>query len=139
MTALVGAAILGTLQENPELYWRILAGGISILATVVAALQTYLSYSEQAEKHKEAGSSYAQLRRKFELLAIEMSQKGGNYNEQAISELKQIMAEQTEFSKKFPGIPDKIYDTAKQQTEQAALPSDLDFRQPHSPTPTIPP
>src|SRR5262245_65525716 len=55
MTALVGTAIFGTLQQNPELHWRILAGGISISATVLAALQTYLNFAEQAEKHKEAG------------------------------------------------------------------------------------
>jgi hypothetical protein len=128
MTALVGTAIFGTLQQNPELYWRILAGGISILATVLAALQTYLNFSEQAEKHKEAGNSYAELRRKFDLLEIEMSQKGSSHNDQAISELKQIVTEQDEISKKCPSIPDKIYDAARQQAEGAALPSDVNFR-----------
>jgi hypothetical protein len=88
MTALVGTAIFGTLQQNPELYWRILAGGISILATVFAALQTYLNFSEQAEKHKEAGNSYAELRRKFDLLEIEMSQRGSSHNDQAIFRTK---------------------------------------------------
>ncbi len=113
MTALVGTAIFGTLQQTPELHWRILAGVISIFATVLAALQTYLNFSEQAEKHKEAGGSYAELRRKFNLLMIEMRLKGSDYDDQAISELKRIVAELNEVSKKCPSIPDKIYDTAR--------------------------
>jgi hypothetical protein len=128
MTALVGTAIFGTLQENPEPHWRILVGGISILATVLAALQTYLNLAEQAEKHREAGGNYAELRRKFNLLAIEMSQRGGDFDEQAITILKEIVATLNEISKNSPAITDKIYDIAQRQAEEAALPSDLDFR-----------
>jgi hypothetical protein len=128
MTALVGTAIFGTLQENPALHWRILAGGISILATVLAALQTYLNFAEQAEKHREAGGNYAEVRRKFNLLAIEMSQKGTDFNDEAITILKEIVATLDEISKKSPAITDAIYDVARRQAEEAALPSDLDFR-----------
>jgi hypothetical protein len=128
MTALVGTAIFGTLQENPDLHWRILAGAISISATVLAALQTYLNFSEQAEKHKEAGNGYAEIRRQFDLLAIEMAQKNSDYNTQAMTEFKRIVSELDKLSKKSPSVPDKIYDTARVQAEAAASPSDLKFR-----------
>jgi hypothetical protein len=128
LTALVGTAIFGTLHENPAPHWRILAGGVSVLATVLAALQTYLNFAEQAEKHREAGGNYAELRRRFNLLAVEMSQKGGDFNDQAIATLKEIVAVLNEVSKKSPAITDAIYDVAHRQAEEAALPSDLDFR-----------
>jgi hypothetical protein len=128
LTALVGTAIFSTLQQEPGLHWRILAGGISILAAVLSALQTYLNYSEQAAKHKEAGGGYAEIRRRFDLLAIEMSQKGSNYDEEAIKELKRIVGALDELSKKSPSVSDKIYDTARQQAEAAATPSDLRFK-----------
>jgi hypothetical protein len=128
ITAVVGTAIFGTIQQDPDLHWRILAGTISIAATVLAALQTYLNFAERAEKHQEAGSGYAKIRRQFDLLAIEMSQKGGEYNAQAMTELKRIVSDLNELSEKSPSIADKIYDAARVQAEAAASPSDLEFR-----------
>jgi hypothetical protein len=127
LTALVGTAIFGTLQQDPGLHWRILAGGISILAAVLSALQTYLNYSEQAAKH-EAEGAYAEMRRRFDVLAIEMSQKGSNYDEEAIQEFKRIVGDLSELNKKSPSVSEKIYDTARQQAEAAATPSDLRFK-----------
>ena len=49
----------------------------------------------------------------------EKAQKGSGYKDQEIVELKQIVAELDEVSKKCPSIPDKIYDTARVQQEHA--------------------
>ena len=56
ITALVGTSIFGSLQDEPSAPVKIAAGILSISATVLAALQTYLGFSEKSAKHKAAGA-----------------------------------------------------------------------------------
>jgi len=42
LSAIVGTTIFFTLQESPDLYIRVVAGLLSIVAAVLAALQTFM-------------------------------------------------------------------------------------------------
>lgn len=112
ITALVGTAIFGTLQENPNIYIRIVAGIFSISATILAALQTYLGFSEKAQKHKEAGAKYATVWRAFDILATELHNKGDVFADSAISQLKLIVVKLDELGEKSPSVPDGAYQIA---------------------------
>jgi hypothetical protein len=69
LSAIVGTAIFASLSENNPAAWiKILAGCISVLAAVLASLQTFLKYSELADAHREAGAKYGAIRRTLELL-----------------------------------------------------------------------
>ena len=46
---------------------------LSLLAAVLAALQTFFKFTEVAEKHKAAGSSYATLRREIEIFLLRIN------------------------------------------------------------------
>ena len=110
ITALVGTSIFATLQENPSVYIKIAAGILSLSATILAALQTYLAFSERSAKHKEAGAKYAAIWRRLDLLHLELKNSGEAFQQSAIEELKKIVAVLDEAGKESLSVPDWIYD-----------------------------
>jgi hypothetical protein len=112
ITALVGTSIFGTLQDNPSVQIKIAAGALSISATVLAALQTYLGFSEKSAKHKAAGTKYAIIRRHLDLLDLELRSKGDAFASEALEGLKSISTMLDDAAKESPTIPDRVYRTA---------------------------
>jgi hypothetical protein len=68
LTTLVGTAVFATLQKQPEPWLQITVGLASVLAAVLASLQTFLGYAERAEKHRVAGAKYGALGRELEAM-----------------------------------------------------------------------
>lgn len=58
LSALVGTTVFATLQKQPELWLQIIVGLASLAAALLTSLQTFLGYSERAEKHRLAGAKY---------------------------------------------------------------------------------
>jgi hypothetical protein len=71
LTAVVGTAIFATLGTSPSSKWIIGVGLLSLLATILAALQTFLGYSQRAERSRTAAVAYGQLKRDLDLLAMQ--------------------------------------------------------------------
>jgi hypothetical protein len=70
-TTVVGTSVFATLQENVGTSWRILVGIVSVLAAVLASLQTFLRFQERAEKHRAAAELWAAIRREIDqMLAL---------------------------------------------------------------------
>jgi hypothetical protein len=112
ITAVVGTSIFGTLQDNPSVHIKIAAGVLSISATILAALQTYLGFSEKSAKHKEAGARYAAIWRCLDLLDLELRSLGDEFAPKAIEELRKIVSMLDEAGKESPSVPDRAYDVA---------------------------
>ena len=56
---------------------RLLIGTISILAAVLAAIQTFLRFAERSERHAQAADWYASIRREIEeVLALPADKRG---------------------------------------------------------------
>ncbi len=71
VSALVGTAVFGSLAtEKQNIVITIVVGLFSVAAAVLASLQTFLKYSELAERHKLAGARFADLKHKIELIAV---------------------------------------------------------------------
>jgi hypothetical protein len=68
LSTLVGTSVFATLQQKPELWLQITVGLLSVVAALLASLQTFLNYSERAEKHRVAGAKYGALGRELEQL-----------------------------------------------------------------------
>lgn len=68
LSAIVGTTVFATLQEKPELWIQIIVGLASVTAALLTSLQTFLGYSEKAEKHRIAGAKYGALGRELEYL-----------------------------------------------------------------------
>jgi len=116
ITAIVGSSIFATINSNPGIGWKITAGLISLLAAVLAALQTSFKYSELADHHKSAGASYAAMRRQLELFMLRYSGKNTEH-QAALSALDKLVKDLDELAKKTPSIPDELYYSAVKQLQ----------------------
>lgn len=68
LTTFVGTSVFATLQHHVDVALRIAVGLISVLAAVLASLQTFLRFGERAEKHRTAAEAWAALRRDMEAM-----------------------------------------------------------------------
>jgi hypothetical protein len=68
LSTLVGTSVFAMLQKQPEFWVQIAVGVASVAAAVLASLQTFLGYSERAEKHRIAGAKYGAIGRELEQL-----------------------------------------------------------------------
>ncbi|RIX45041.1 MAG: SLATT domain-containing protein [Rhodocyclales bacterium GT-UBC] len=68
LSTAVGTAVFASLETNATGNERIAVGLVSILAAVLASLQTFLRFSERADQHRLSGSGYGAIRRAMEFL-----------------------------------------------------------------------
>ncbi len=66
LSALVGTSVFATLQKETDVRIKIAVDIASVTAAILMALQTFIGYSERAEKHRVIGVRYGALRRKIE-------------------------------------------------------------------------
>jgi hypothetical protein len=66
LTTFVGTSVFATLQHHVTTGLKVLIGMVSVLAAVLASLQTFLRFGERAEKHRTAAEAWADLRRDME-------------------------------------------------------------------------
>lgn len=81
ISGIVGTTVFATLQKQVGLRVQLLVGGISVLAAVLAALQTFLRYPEKAEKHRSVAASYAGLRKQIEAIGYLPADSRGTIKE----------------------------------------------------------
>ena len=71
LSTLVGTTVFAAASNHaPTTTSKVLVGSVSILAAVLAGVQTLLSYSQLAEKHRIAAFRYANLRRDIALTIV---------------------------------------------------------------------
>jgi hypothetical protein len=68
LATLVGTSVFATLSAQPDPWLQITLGLASVTAALLTSLQTFLGYSERAEKHRLAGAKYGALGRELEEL-----------------------------------------------------------------------
>jgi hypothetical protein len=116
ITAVVGtSAIFGTLLESPDPFWRLVAGLLSLLGTVVASLQTWLGFAENADKHKAAGEAYRAISRSFAMFLLKHANSGSEQRQVAFAELEALVRRMNDLPNKFPSLPDRFYNNAKKE------------------------
>jgi hypothetical protein len=70
LSLFVGTSVFASLQSKPNIYLQITVGFCSVLAAVLAGLQTFLGYGDRAEKHRMAGAKYGAICRELEALIV---------------------------------------------------------------------
>jgi hypothetical protein len=71
LTTLVGTSVFATLQKDVRTDLRIAVGLVSVIAAVLASLQTFLRFQERGERHRAAAEHWAQIRRETkQMLAL---------------------------------------------------------------------
>ena len=102
ISAIVGTAIFSTLTKDPNIYWKIGTGIVSVMVSVLAALQTFFNFSQKSENHKKAGSLYSQHRRKIDMFGIRYRSLDDIDKKKAIQELEEISNQLSQLSSETP-------------------------------------
>jgi hypothetical protein len=105
LSTLVGTSVFATIQKRPEVWLQIAVGLGSVAAALMASLQTFLGYSERAEKHRVAGAKYGSLGRELEQLRA----SGTPLSDQNMSEVRKRL---DDLAVESPNNPLSIYNKA---------------------------
>ncbi len=73
LSLFVGTSVFAALRSKPSPYWQIFVGFCSVLAAVLAGLQTFFGDAERSERHRMAGAKYGALGRELEILITSAS------------------------------------------------------------------
>lgn len=101
LSTIVGASVFSSLSQNPKTQIIILVGLASLAAAVLSSLQTFLSFSEKAEKHRLFGTKYGMAGREMERIKSSRTPI-------CEEELDMIQRQLDEMAKDAPRIPEDL-------------------------------
>ncbi len=119
LSAIVGTSIFGTLQSNVDIGWRIVTGLISVVATVLSSLQTFLNYANRSERHAAAAARYSAIRRALEIASIKYGSNIGGAAASGIEDLERVTKQLDAATEASPPIPDACWRTAEKEYGRA--------------------
>lgn len=71
LTTAVGTSVFATLEHQVNTALRVFVGVTSVIAAILASLQTFLRFGERSEKHRAAAESWTGLEREInEMVAL---------------------------------------------------------------------
>jgi hypothetical protein len=107
LTAAVGTALFTSIANTDaaSVWAKVAAGAVSALAGVLAAIQTFLKFSERAEKHAVAADWLAAVRRELETVAATPEKARGNPSDV----LEGLRKEINKISQTAPGIGEALW------------------------------
>lgn len=109
ITSVAGSTIFATSGDPSTKPLQYAAGAITLLATVLASLQTFLAFGDRAEKHKNSAARYGELRTETQvLLSCELDQLP-DLN-MRIESIRQRWAR---VDREAPTLPQRIYAAAE--------------------------
>jgi hypothetical protein len=80
-------AIFATLKQDPALGWKVATGAVSLVAVVFAGLQTFLNFSERAQKHVVSATGYSKVRRRLEHFLLLYEHASDSRRDSALADL----------------------------------------------------
>lgn len=111
LSTLIGTSVFATLQKQVNFPVRVLVGVLSLVAAVLASLQTFLRYAERAEKHRHAAGLYSSLRREMEkLLALSWEERGP-----AADHMDRLRTAMDRYGNEAPEIGERVWESVRQQ------------------------
>lgn len=105
LSMLVGTTIYATLQKQVDIRVQVMVGAISVLAAILAGVQTFLRFGERAEKHRSTAASYGEVRRSIEVtttLPFQLRPPVGEYLSQTEKKLNDL-------ARAAPNVSDQIF------------------------------
>ena len=103
VSSLVGTAVFSNWADDPRFKW--LVGGVSILAAILASLQTFLKFGESATLHGAAADWFAAIRRDIEeVLALPLALRGSP--KQCLDSIRHEM---NKAGQKSPELSEKLW------------------------------
>jgi hypothetical protein len=104
LSAVVATAVFASLSESVNFWIKVATGFIAIVSAILTALQTFLAYSDRAEKHLAAAIRFAKVRRDLDVLVLQSSAPAVFTRDQALEALKTIGEELSLAEKDTPPL-----------------------------------
>lgn len=101
LATIVGTSIFVTLQAQPDFWWQVIVGVMSIAAAVLTALQSFLGYNDKSERHRTAGAKYNAIGRELELWL--------SLPEENLENLESIRQQIDSLAQDSPHIPEAVH------------------------------
>ncbi len=113
LSTIVGTSVFASLRETAQMdpTLQITVGLFSVTAAVLSGLQTFLGYSERAEKHRLGGARFAGLKTRIELIASSPPKTEDDLNQA----LAAFQLSWSELSEETPGVPPRIWHRVEQR------------------------
>jgi len=92
-----GSEVLGYMPKT-------VGGVVSLCIAVLAGLQTFLKYSQRAERHRTAGARYGAIRRDLEEIECRLD----NLGEHAFDAVHEVKTRMDSLAAECPEIPHRI-------------------------------
>jgi len=109
LSTIVGTSVFASLNNDTIPQWaKITVGVISVAAAVLTALQTFLGFSERAEKHRVTAVRYGAVGRQIEQF-LETGSSGEESTERLIDQIRESLNRLAEESPVLP--PDIVRKT----------------------------
>ena len=105
-TTAIGTSVFATLSEkDPPGLVRVTVGAVSVLAAILAAIQTFFNFASRADQHVLAADWYASIRRKIE----EELRIPRRHRDNAKKFMDGIRKEMNTVGSQFPEIGDRLW------------------------------
>jgi hypothetical protein len=116
LSILIGTSAFSSLESSGAQWVLVAIAVLSVVTAILAGLQTFLNFAEQAARHRQAACSYGQLRRRAEQLRVLTPSKG---LEDALAKLGRSW---DRVEKGAPVIPQRFHDAAFSQVKSGLAP-----------------
>lgn len=120
LSAFAATATFAKLVESTSIYIVLGTGALSILATVLSSLQTFLNLSDLSTKHHRAAVAYEAVLRKIDLFELKYDNRPDS--PEAQTALEQIAEKLNQTVAAAPTIPYALYKKTEQPETAAVRP-----------------
>lgn len=110
LSGLVGTSIFATITINPALWAKVVAGLVSLVASLLSSMQTFFGYADRSREHRIAGAAYAKLRREFDGFLLRLPTDTNR--ERSLEYLAQLRSRLSELGDSSPLLPPGVYEAA---------------------------
>ena len=114
LSTFVGTSVFAALGRSVDPRLQINVGLVSVAAAMLSSIQTFLRFSERAEKHRSVAARYGALRREIE----EILAQGGEMPGGSLSALRGKIDELAESA---PNIPTRIWTKTQRTMGESSL------------------
>ena len=116
LSAIVGTSLFATLSKDVNVGIRITAGVISVIAAVLASVQTFLRFGARSEQHRVAAERWSAIRREIEKALALPPELAGNPKQL----MDDVNIHMDDAADKAPAMPDRRWRRALAKQERAA-------------------
>lgn len=108
--ATVGTAVFASLENSASLWMKIGVGLISIVTAILSGLQTFLRFSEKAERHRKTAVDYGSARRTIELHLVYT-------NHLTYDESTKILERLDKIAEEAPNVSQRLWKRAQSKAD----------------------